>query len=481
MKLKKILPLLFFLIFIIIANLRNKDTVLDKDSPVELTLLTYYKEVQLERLQEMTDEFNDTVGKENGVFVKILSQGSVTEENKLLSDSANQVAGSITFPDIFIAYKGAYFNIDGKIEVMDYRKYFSEEELREFLPQLLEIGRFDESGKIYMLPIMTSTVVTYVNKTDFANISKNVEMNIDDLKTYEGLIEASEKYYNYTDSLTAKKNDGLSLYGTDSVAEQVLSMQKAMGEDILVFEDGKIKLNFGENISRKVWEVFYVPAIKGYFAKYGRHSADDMKMGKILVASGSTTRAWYYPETIVDADGKERNVEIGALESQWLSGYDPLSVQQGGGIFVTKNTRKKELASSLYVKWLTSDKNNLKLAVGSSYMPVKVIATENEKLDEALSSSNITPIVSSSIIASIKQTESRKPYIATTLDGYEDIRKVILKVLEDEVYAKRAEILKRVEDGEDYDELVEQSINEESYKIWKEAFIQRMENVLIGG
>lgn len=48
-------------------------------NPVNITIWTYYNGEQLEAFNALVDEFNSTVGKEQGITVESSSHGSVTD------------------------------------------------------------------------------------------------------------------------------------------------------------------------------------------------------------------------------------------------------------------------------------------------------------------------------------------------------------------------------------------------------------------
>ena len=57
-------------------------------NPVNITIWTYYNGEQLEAFNALVDEFNSTVGKEQGITVESSSHGSVTDlENNVLASA----------------------------------------------------------------------------------------------------------------------------------------------------------------------------------------------------------------------------------------------------------------------------------------------------------------------------------------------------------------------------------------------------------
>jgi len=72
--------------------------------PVTITIWNYYNGEQLEAFNRMVQNFNDTVGKEQGITVESASQGSVNDlETNVLNAAAGKV-GAEELPNIFSGY-----------------------------------------------------------------------------------------------------------------------------------------------------------------------------------------------------------------------------------------------------------------------------------------------------------------------------------------------------------------------------------------
>lgn len=479
---KKIYTLMILILSLLIFAVGCNDSSeikLDPKNPVIITLTTYYNDKQLSDLSEMIREYNENEGSKKGIIVELISSGSVSETNKILLDSANDAPGSIEFPNIFITYKGIIMELEGKKEVIDYRDYFSQEELDQYLENLIHTGKFEtDREKISMLPMANSTIITFINKTDFDEISQKIGASYDMLDTYEGIMEVAEKYYQYTDSLTPEPHDGKALYGMDSIVSQILAIHKSTGQDILTKSNGTPEINFDKEFAKKMWDLFYVPTMKGYFAKYGKFTSEDMKTGKILVSSASTAGAGYYPDKILLEDGQEKNIQIITRFAPTIKGYDALSVQQGGGIFISKSTPTKEYAAAEFVKWMTNRENNMIFSLRSSYIPVRVDNTSINDIKQTISENNIREIVTDSLITSIDQIKTRKPYISPNIQGYEDVRSIVESVFAHEMNDARKELLAEISQGKDYDQAISEAISEEQFELWYEDTLSRLKQAI---
>ena len=107
-------------------------------NPVNITIWTYYNGEQLEAFNALVDEFNSTVGKEQGITVESSSHGSVTDlENNVLASAEGKV-GAEAMPNIFSAYADTAYALDEMGQIADLSDYLSEEDRAAFIEDYLD-------------------------------------------------------------------------------------------------------------------------------------------------------------------------------------------------------------------------------------------------------------------------------------------------------------------------------------------------------
>ena len=74
---------------------------LDPGNPVSLTVWHYYNGSQQAAFNALVEEFNDTVGREKGIYVQSYSQGSVPDLETAVRDSIDGKVGADEMPDMF--------------------------------------------------------------------------------------------------------------------------------------------------------------------------------------------------------------------------------------------------------------------------------------------------------------------------------------------------------------------------------------------
>ena len=170
--------------------------------PVTITIWNYYNGEQLEAFNRMVQNFNDTVGKEQGITVESSSQGSVNDLETNVLNAAEGKVGAEELPNIFSGYADTAYALDQQGMVVDLNDYLTESEKSEYIEGYLTEGDFDGDGSIKIFPTAKATEVLYLNDTDWQAFSQATGTTYDDLATVEGLTAAAEKYYNWTDAQT---------------------------------------------------------------------------------------------------------------------------------------------------------------------------------------------------------------------------------------------------------------------------------------
>ena len=365
------------------------------EEPVNLTVWTYYNGEQLDAFNALVDSFNESVGKEKNIVVESSSQGSVNDLESNVMDAAEEKVGAADMPNIFSAYADTAYKLDQAGQVVDLSDYLTDEEKSEYIDAYLKEGDFSGDGSIKIFPVAKSTELLFLNKTDWDKFAEATGADESDLETVEDLVETSEKYYNWTDEQTEEPDDGKALFGRDAMANYMFVGARQLGGNLFEVKDGKMTLNFDKEIVRKLWDNYYVPYVKGYFAASGRFRSDDIKTGNILAYVGATSSATFFPTQVMTSDTESHDIELEVLTPPEFEGGKKVAVQQGAGMAVTKTDDKQMYASVQFLKWFTEDERNIQFSVASGYLPVTKTANDVKKIAETtdLTENNELPIV----------------------------------------------------------------------------------------
>lgn len=322
-----IFSVLVLMLIPIFAGCENSINV-NANKPVTLTLWHNYGGQLKDTMDEMVDEFNETVGEEQGIIINVTSiSGSATLHDKLTM-AANGDPGAPTLPDITTAYPKTALILAEKGLLADLNLQFSPEELAAYVPEFLEEGRL-EGDHLYVFPTAKSTEVLFVNTTIFDRFAGDTGAKIKDLQTFEGIIKTAALYYDWTDKQTPQTaNDGKMFFMPDSVFNLALIGYKQMGAEFV--QDGALNLTAPQYL--RVWNCYYKPAVLGQAAIYNGYATDLAKTGDIVCSTGSTAGVSFFSPTVTYADNTSEPAELAILPYPVFEGGKPAALQRGAGM-----------------------------------------------------------------------------------------------------------------------------------------------------
>ena len=363
---KKAIALLLTLVFLL-GCLSGCGTTspLNPKEPVTLTMWHNYGGDMQQAMDYLIDQFNSTVGKEQGIVIDVTAISSSSELNKSLTMIVNGDPGAPDMPDIFTGYPKLAIQFWEKGLLTDLDNYFTEDELSAYVEAFVEEGRLSDGG-LYVFPIAKSTEVLYVNQTLFDRFADATGASADMLSTFEGIAELSQMYYEWS--------GGKQFYAADSWFNFVEVGMARMGGSI--FEGEALSLD-GDGFAH-IFETVYAPAVEGGIAIYNGYSSDLSKTGDLVCSTGSSAGILFYGDTITYADGTVENVEYSILPYPVFENGTKTALQRGGGLMVAKSEEKKEYAAGVFIKWLTAPEQNMSFVANTGYLPVTRQAFENE-------------------------------------------------------------------------------------------------------
>ena len=447
-------------------------TPLNPKDPVSLTVWHYYNGSQQAAFDALVEEFNNTVGREKGIQVHGRSQGSVSDLESAVRDALDQKVGADPIPDIFSSYADTAYEVEQAGALADLSAYLTQEELAQYVDSYIEEGRIAADGTLRIFPIAKSTEIMMLNKTDWERFTAATGASPEDLKTMEGVTATAQAYYEWTDSLTPDiPEDGRAFYGRDAVANYFVIGMQQLGAEIFHVENGEVTLNVPKEELYRLWENYYVPMVKGYFAAYGSFRSDDVKTGDILAYTGSTASAMYFPDQ-VELEGDSYAIDYLVLPAPVFEGGRNVAVQQGAGMVVSKSDEKHEYAAVEFLKWFTHAENNLRFSSVAGYLPVTKEANSVQKMDEAISTQGIS--VSSKtydcLTAIFGQIEELTLYTNKSFKNASAARKVLEYHLTDKAAEDRAAVAAALEQGVSLEEASAPYVTREAFEGWYDSF-----------
>lgn len=342
-----------------------------EDVPTTITVWHVYGGQTDSPLNDLIAQFNQTVGKEAGINVQVTSVSNTNTIHEAVLASANGEPGISELPDLFISYPKTVLALPDDRILVDYRDYFSEEELSAFIPSFLEEGRVD--GRLLVLPVAKSTEILYVNQTAFDRFSQATGVTIDALKTWEGLFEASRIYNEWTDAQTPDiPGDGKSMFVHDYYFNYFQVGTESLGES---FFDGD-RLAFGSAFEQ-AWNMLAQASLNGGVWLRGGYATESLRTGDSIVSVASSASILYYSDTVTYPNNTSEEITMNSYPCPVFANGEKLVMQRGAGFCTVKSTPEREQAAVTFLKWLTKPERNVDFVTKAGYMPVTQAAFDD--------------------------------------------------------------------------------------------------------
>lgn len=425
---------------------------------------TYYNGDQLESFTSLVDQFNETVGAQKGIKVSTESQGSVNDLETSVMDSAEGKVGAAAVPNIFSAYADTAYALDRMGMVVDLAPYLTEEEKAQFVEGYLSEGDFGEDDSIKIFPVAKSTELLFLNDTDWQAFADATDVRYEDLATMEGLTAAAEKYYNWTDAQTAAPDDGKALFGRDAMANYMLVGAQQLGDTIFAVKDGRMTVNFERDVARRLWDNYYVPFVRGWFAATGRFRSDDIKTGNVLAYVGSCSSATFFPTKVTNDANQSHEISLKTLSAPQFEGGEAVAVQQGAGMVVTAAKEEEVEASVEFLKWFVRAENNIAFSVGSGYLPITRKANDMQEI--LASGLTLDDNMQQTLAVAVDTVNGNRLYTPHAFAGGSSARKVLEYGLSDLAAADRETVVQRIAEGQSAAEAEAEFLTDEYFEAW---------------
>ena len=428
--------LMAFILVFALTGCGNQSQLSAKE-PVELTMWHVYGEQAGSPMDTLVEEFNRTEGKEKGVRVKVTELSSAAKIGGFLLETQRDSAQEM--PDLFTCHIGDAIAL-GEENLVDWRDWFSSDELSDFVPGFLEDGTAD--GKLLVFPLSKSTQLLMLNGTGFARFSAATGVSYDDLSTWEGFYDAAGKFYDWT-------NGTEPFCAMDYPIRAVELNALEHGAEDFYTEDGWY--DFDNAVFKESWMQFARALAQGHIVVSDLYSNTQVMTGDVLSGLGSSAAILYYNDTVTYRDGTQEPMDLHVLPMPKTAGADALMTQAGVGLCAYKTTEQKAEASALFVRWLTEAERNLDFVAQTGYMPVR-----NGAFDaiESYASFPEPAAAYESLYAALKTM--REDYVPVSEPRFEGYYGKV-SVLYDGLRRLQQELPKRAAAGEDIDALAEET------------------------
>ena len=324
---------------------------------IELEFWYSWQDKVAENNQELTEKFNETVGKENNIRITAEYQGSYDELHTKLKSAfiANEQ------PAIFVMEIASIksFADAGMIEPLE--SYISDEKESQFLPGLMDNSYVD--GKLYGVPYLRSTPIFYYNKTlfDQAGIT-SAPTNWEELASTSKQLESiGVKGFGFLNDIwhfeAYTQGNGGNIVNADET-EAIFNQAPAV-EAVEFLKEGIEKYNFkyysGNNASdTRTTEIM------------------NQKIGMWVDSTGSINNT-------LDIAG-QNGYEIGTAFIPCGKEY---SVPTGGCniVMTSKLTDEEKEAAALFINFMTEEEQVVYSHKKTGYLPTTISSTTHPEIE----------------------------------------------------------------------------------------------------
>lgn len=364
--------IIIFLIAVLLFCTGCSNTVTKEEVPTTITVWHVYGGQTDSPLNDLIDQFNQTVGKQKQINVQVTSVSNTNTIHELVLAAANEEPGAPELPDLFISYPKTVLALPDDSILVDYKDYFSEEELSDFIPAFIEEGTIDDHLVIF--PVAKSTEIMFINQTIFDRFSQETGISMEDLDTWEGLYKAAETYAEWSDAQTPDiPGDAKAMFVHDYYFNYFQVGVESLDED---FFQGD-KLAFGP-VFQTVWEPLAQAAFKGGVWLKGGYATESIRTGESIVSVASSASILYYSDVVTYSDNTSEDITIVSRPCPVFENGEKLVMQRGAGFCTVRSTPEREQAAVTFLKWLTEPEHNVEFVTRTGYMPVTRSAFENE-------------------------------------------------------------------------------------------------------
>ena len=313
---------IFLLLAVLLLCTGCSGTAKKEEVPTTITVWHVYGGQVDSPLNDLIEQFNRTVGKEQQINVQVTSVSNTNTIHELVLAAANREPGATELPDLFISYPKTVMALPDDSILVDYKDYLSEEELSAFLPAFLEEGTVND--RLVILPVAKSTEIMFINQTMFDRFSQATGVTLEDLDTWEGLFKAAEIYAKWTDEQTPDiPGDAKPMFVHDYYFNYFQVGTESMGEDF--FQGEGLALGPAFQIA---WEPLAKAALKGGVWLKGGYATEAIRTGDSIVSVASSASILYYSDVVTYPDNTSEDITLISRPCPVFENGDTLEIQK---------------------------------------------------------------------------------------------------------------------------------------------------------
>ena len=296
---KKLLLLMLALACTVSLSGCAKKTALSPDAPVTLTMWHVYGEQADSPMNRLVDQFNETVGKENGIIIDVTVVTNSVNLGPQLLDAHAAKPGAPAMPDLFSCFPGIAEKM-GVENLLDWRDCFTEEELSHFVKEFVQEGMVEE--RLAVFPVSKSSYALFVNGSQFERFSADTGVTYSDLADWTGFFDSAAKYYEWS--------KGKSFCAIDYLLQTMELDALARGADLY---NGNGWYDCENPTLRDSWMKFARALAQGHITLSDPYASTQLTTGEALAGIGSTAGILYFNDVVTYPDNTSEPTNLRVL------------------------------------------------------------------------------------------------------------------------------------------------------------------------
>ena len=227
---------------------------------------------------------------------------------------------------MFISYPKTVLAMPDEDILVDYRDYFSKEELAAFIPAFIEEGPIHD--RLAILPIAKSTEILFINKTLFDRFAADTGAQLSTLATWDGFFEMAGAYRQWSQGKPFCALDyPLRLVELNALEQGSGELYKGSWYDLT------------NETFRASWMEFARALVQGDILISDLYSNTQVMTGETLAGLGSSAAILYYNDFVTYPDNTTEPTDLLLAPLPHAAGTaTPLMPQAGVGLCAFKTT-----------------------------------------------------------------------------------------------------------------------------------------------
>jgi len=335
----------------------GKKTLLDPADPVTLTMWHVYGEQAESPMNTLVEEFNKTVGKEQGIVLDVTAMTNSSKIGQELLDAQAGKPGAPEMPDLFFCHTDNAAAL-GAEKLIDWNSLFSKEELGDYVDAFVQEGTID--GRLVVFPVSKSTHLLFLNGSQFSRFAADTGASYGDLATWDGFYQTAAAFTDWS--------NGEPFCAFDYPLRTIQLDAESAGASVMT-ADGWY--DFTSEALHAAWLRFARALSQGQVVLSDLYSNTQVMTGETLGGISSSAAILYYNDTVTYADNTSEPIDLHILPLPQNPGKTALATQAGVGLCALQTTDRKAEAAGVFARWLTESERNLTFVTQTGYMPVR--------------------------------------------------------------------------------------------------------------